>query len=1420
MTETGSPPYQPRKLLASLSSRPHQQQQHPESKSTAEHQEETPPKLQQQQQQRRRRPVLQQFPPFASTSSNSKAAAARRTGNERALAARREILSSRSSLLASPPQSRSVPQTIVLPQQGSGELETTPLIVRTSPSLSSGKNRSNTNPKEDVDSLASQEPSVEKDQATETTVLDLSVQGQAMTPSPGPKKPKDNYVVLALSDSLATLTASCLDQILVIQIQAADAPKAIPPSPTKALMFQEDACPDSNSSNSCQTNRMGTTSESQARTLDTNQAVKKASTGSTPDVSDTVNVAEPNKNNSMTVSEEERLDAAYASAVLAACNGSKNTQETTCFVASGSNDASNVCLEAKNMLFAQGPNRKEPPLVSQTTIPEEKAESNDAVLKVLPSTSQGPMKSTEDDVGTTFGEAELSSSARDTQSLADEKPKAPTDASTNKEQPSTGASSSINRRQLQPLLDMFEPGASLFYDDGGEEKKDGSQELRPELMEVMDEECHFDEVPRMISFSNDAASNLFHLCPGRSKAEETKTGLVHKMEDKERQDNRNVVVQSTLKPAKRGADSTLHSLSGPAVDSSFQSFVDGSIEEWTTPLNESNVSQTTVSCKENRVSPVQHQDTIGTSMFQVNVLEESGGHEAFLTDIEVAVQDVPIQVKQTENLVAMPQVTSDIQHELEITTQDEASAGTEAGNVPVAPQSPSDIQQKREDAEEEDTESSPEREKIVTRQKEPLLEHDLDGNLQMILHDVARSQDADDQDASSSSTSQEEDETEGRNQAETTSLVKRDIHLEQESFKSVTRPLEERAQPDISKRDPSIGSGDASLNQQLDDTSEIDQLVRNASVSMDEDEQSSTGHEPSTIKDVASLLSSGSSASSMESQEDDDDDENHSSSTFDQPSTIKDVASLLSSSTSESEDEEVDDLSSVDSNDIGQWLERLGKGTPEGQNKEEEEEEEDEKADASVESVESDADARAYEETRLKPMSLPLAQMPAVSVSFRSPKASRAMAELFQIPDHALLKLGSDSQTSTLHLNNDPCTSNDVGCSLQDAESAMRPHPICLFDNGRGEAGFLIHQSPVMERQQANVSQAPMVHCWGGLPERLADRLYVASLRHSDLVYLATGPADQYYAKLASGEVWWGSPCTTANEEADTVNHNAFLHVCEAWNDVERVAFGPLATYLDDELYQENESGEVVHDVSKQCSWILVNRRGQAAWQNIPIRLERQLMDKGLVNSAPSLVGAWRAMGCISENESARETSTAITLQGNTTGELPNEATQTTLPSVVPERGEQDDERGEKSDERGEQVEEGERENTRQAANDAPVGVTQPEDNFPMDQPCGECNSNRIVSVSLGPEDTYFVRFGDGTVDYCLCARAAQACHELQEKGMQQDKDDGDDDPGRLKLLEFALHPQLWDTDYVLQSQWIRPSTTTTALVEGDHAYS
>jgi hypothetical protein len=58
------------------------------------------------------------------------------------------------------------------------------------------------------------------------------------------------------------------------------------------------------------------------------------------------------------------------------------------------------------------------------------------------------------------------------------------------------------------------------------------------------------------------------------------------------------------------------------------------------------------------------------------------------------------------------------------------------------------------------------------------------------------------------------------------------------------------------------------------------------------------------------------------------------------------------------------------------------------------------------------------------------------------------------------------------------------------------------------------------------------------------------------------------------------------------------------------------------------------------------------------------------------------------------------------------------------------------------------------------------------------------VEVALGSGNSYFIRFLDGSFDYCLPASAAEECRKLEEKG--------------ATITSVSLHPEL-SQDFVIR---------------------
>ena len=64
-------------------------------------------------------------------------------------------------------------------------------------------------------------------------------------------------------------------------------------------------------------------------------------------------------------------------------------------------------------------------------------------------------------------------------------------------------------------------------------------------------------------------------------------------------------------------------------------------------------------------------------------------------------------------------------------------------------------------------------------------------------------------------------------------------------------------------------------------------------------------------------------------------------------------------------------------------------------------------------------------------------------------------------------------------------------------------------------------------------------------------------------------------------------------------------------------------------------------------------------------------------------------------------------------------------------------------------------------------------------------NEAAVEEVALGSGDSYFVRFLDGTVDYCLPAHMGVVCQKLEQEGSA--------------VTSISLHPNL-PYDFVIRS--------------------
>jgi hypothetical protein len=240
-------------------------------------------------------------------------------------------------------------------------------------------------------------------------------------------------------------------------------------------------------------------------------------------------------------------------------------------------------------------------------------------------------------------------------------------------------------------------------------------------------------------------------------------------------------------------------------------------------------------------------------------------------------------------------------------------------------------------------------------------------------------------------------------------------------------------------------------------------------------------------------------------------------------------------------------------------------------------------------------------------------------------------------------------------------------CIQVDSAAIIELSPETCRDGG---AATTIQHVALMNKQEHGSETAFFVsrdngkgYYWGLLPDRLFRRLRSNGMDPKraalDLVYLATGPLDYYFAEFRSGETWWGS----------AVDDRAFHTICSEW-DVYRVVFGTALT-LEDAEGQRHAT----------ASWIILGRDGRAAWKNLPARLDLKLQ-------------------------------------------------------------------------------------TRMADEAA------------------------VAEVALGSGDSYFVRFLDGTVDYCLPSTMAYVCQQLEKQGST--------------ITSVSIHPEL-SHDFIIRSSSIPP---------------
>jgi hypothetical protein len=269
-----------------------------------------------------------------------------------------------------------------------------------------------------------------------------------------------------------------------------------------------------------------------------------------------------------------------------------------------------------------------------------------------------------------------------------------------------------------------------------------------------------------------------------------------------------------------------------------------------------------------------------------------------------------------------------------------------------------------------------------------------------------------------------------------------------------------------------------------------------------------------------------------------------------------------------------------------------------------------------------------------------------LTIGMKNTTTAKALAETLGAKKAVLSDYTADDRPNkVLQLSNQNCRDGGAATSLQhiciSQEETLDPSFFLCHDHGKGT--------------------------WlGRLPSRLFRRMKDNGMDPNEaaanLIFLASGPMDYYFAEFRSGEVWWGSP----------PSDEAFQTLCSEW-DVSRVAFGPVTSLLDGTRADPKEHFST--------SWIVLSRDGRIAWKNIPTRLHFLL-----------------------------------------TSRLADEAA--------------------------------------------------------------------LEEVALGSGGSYFVRFLDGTVDYCLPSHIGVVCQQLEQDG--------------ATLTGMSLHPNL-PHDFVIRSARITP---------------
>jgi len=207
-----------------------------------------------------------------------------------------------------------------------------------------------------------------------------------------------------------------------------------------------------------------------------------------------------------------------------------------------------------------------------------------------------------------------------------------------------------------------------------------------------------------------------------------------------------------------------------------------------------------------------------------------------------------------------------------------------------------------------------------------------------------------------------------------------------------------------------------------------------------------------------------------------------------------------------------------------------------------------------------------------------------LTVSLRNPKEQQAL----------LSKCGCRQQASP-HSNSNASSPSvfTIGPhNCRDGGAAATIQHLCLVKRTTTTTTTNQHTPPSQRPSSSFFLSRDAGHSYSTrLPDRLFRRLQdrKPQINAHQILYLATGPLDSYYAEFRSGECWWGCP------DAD------FDHFCREW-EVHRVGFGAAKVLVDGQCH---------------LSWLVVSRDGRAAWKNLPARFHNQLSSRIASEAAP-----------------------------------------------------------------------------------------------------------------------------------------------------------------------------------------------------------